>query len=326
MCRDAPARGDGLSRISSRSPSKLDDVRGACASFATLGVLIVLALLPATSSAFCFRVSGSRGAVCLPASKKPKKMVLNISVEGEYIFVHDQTGVDQNACSTITGMTPNHAHSELLVRLKVDWPDVTVPFGPIHGKRIPVIFQSAGSSTIHGTYAFSGYAYDEGCHQVSWPAGGGAACSGSFGAPGGEGGSDLWVNSLAGPKPDSNHVNVLLTPAQLIAGGLVLQPPGCQDNGNPSNFHTFGSAFGEGFEVPDTHVSLNVAESGHGVGGYSFASGTVASQVEYPVGFTLNCSQPSSQLTCMQSWDPPGAAQSAVAATTVHVERIRVIK
>jgi stearoyl-CoA desaturase (delta-9 desaturase) len=38
---------------------------------------MVLFVLPATSNALCFRVSGSRGAVCVPASKKPKKMVLN---------------------------------------------------------------------------------------------------------------------------------------------------------------------------------------------------------------------------------------------------------
>jgi hypothetical protein len=285
----------------------------------------VLSLLPATSDALCFRVSGSKGAVCTPASKKPKKMVLNISVEGEYIFTHDQTGVDQNACSTITGTTPNHAHSELLVRLKVDWHHVTVPFGPVHGARIPVFFQSAASSTIHGNYAFSGYDYDEGCHQVSWPAGGGAACSGAFAAPEGEGGSELMVNAVS-PKPDSSHVNILMTPAQLLAGGLILLPAGCQDNGSPSLFHSFGGAFGEGFEVPDTRVSLNVTPSGHSVGAYSFASGTVPSRVMYPVGFPTNCSVPASQLTCMQSWDPPGSSQSEVSATEVHVERVGVIK
>jgi hypothetical protein len=253
-------------------------------------------------------------------------MELNISVEGEYTFVHDQTGVDQNACSTTTGTTPNHAHSELLVRFKVDWTGVSVPFGPVRGRRIPVIHQSDTTSTIHGVYAFSGYDYDENCRMVSWPAGGGAACTGAFAVPSREGISDLMVNSVAGPKPDASHVNILLTPAQVISGGLILGPSGCDDNGSPSNFHTFGSAYGEGFEVPDTHVSLNVAASGHGVGAYSFASGTEPAQVEYPVGFTTNCSQPASQLTCMQSWDPPGASQTAVSATTVHVERVGVIK
>jgi hypothetical protein len=301
-------------------------VRGAGASIAALGALTVLLLAPATSSALCYRVSGAKGAVCVPASKKPKQMELNISVEGEYTFVHDQTGVDQNACSTTTGTTPNHAHSELLVRFKVDWTGVSVPFGPVRGRRIPVIHQSDTTSTIHGVYAFSGYDYDENCRMVSWPAGGGAACTGAFAVPSREGISDLMVNSVAGPKPDASHVNILLTPAQVISGGLILGPSGCEDNGSPSNFHTFGSAYGEGFEVPDTHVSLNVAASGHGVGAYSFASGTEPAQVEYPVGFTTNCSQPANQLTCMQSWDPPGTSQTAVSATTVHVERVAVIK
>ncbi len=115
-------------------------------------------------------------------------------------------------------------------------------------------------------YAFSGYAYDENCHMVSWPAGGGAACSGAFAAPPGEGGSELMANSVVPPKPDSSHVK------------------------------------------------------------YAFAIGTVPSQVKYPVGFVTDCSVPASQLTCMQSWDPPGASQSAVSATTVRVERVRVIK
>jgi hypothetical protein len=290
------------------------------------GFPMVLMLLPATSSALCFRVSGSKGATCVPASHKPKRMVLNVSVEGEYIFVHDQTVVDQNACSTTTGTTPNHAHSELLVRLKVDWPHVTVPFGPVHGARIPVLYQSAGSSMISGFYVFSGYAYDETCHMVSWPAGGGAACSGTFAVSPGEGGSELMVNPVVPPKPDSSHVNVLMTPAQILAGQLILQPAGCQDNGNPSIFHSFASAYGDGFDVPDTHVLLNVDTTGHGVGAYAFATGTVPSQVKYPVGFVTDCSVPASQLTCMQSWDPPAASQSAVSATTVRVERVRVIK
>ncbi len=253
-------------------------------------------------------------------------MVLNISVEGDYVFLHDQTGVDSNACSTTTGTTPNHAHSELLVRLKVDWRHVTVPFGPVRGARIPAVYESETTSTISGVYAFSGYSYDENCHMVSWPAGGGAACSGAFAVPTAEGISDLMVNPVVSSKPDSSHVNILMTPAQVLAGGLILQPAGCQDNGSPSNFHSFESAYGGGFEVPDTHVSLNVAPSGHGVGAYSFATGTVSSQVEYPVGFTTNCSQPASQLTCMQSWDPPGTSQSAVSATTVRVERVGVVK
>ena len=302
--------------------------RGAL-SLLALGSLIAVASLPASAGALCFRVAGAKGATCVHESKNPKEMVLNISVEGEYLFTHEETGVNQNACNTTLGTTPYHAHSELAVRLKVDWRHVKVPFGPVHGgTRIPVVYESERTSTVHGNYAFSGYDYDENCHMVSWPAGGGAACSGAFGAVNGEG-STLMVNSvgdLGSPSPGSSRVNVLLTPAQELAPGLTILPPGCQDDGSPSLLHTFSMAYGEGFEVPDTHLSLNVSESGHSVGGYSFAKGNVPAQVAYPIGFTTNCSVPASQLTCMQSWSPPGSSQSQISPTTVHVERVGVIK
>jgi len=87
-----------------------------------------------------------------------------------------------------------------------------------------------------------------------------------------------------------------------------------------------GYSSSESIGMSGIELNAIVAASGHGVGAYSFLTGTVPSQVSYPVGFITNCSDPVNQLTCMQSWDPPGASQSQVSATRVHVERVGVIK
>jgi hypothetical protein len=301
-------------------------VRRLVAAALGVGGVITLLWLPAASNAFCYRVSSATGAVCAPATKHPRKMVLDVTLEGEYVFVHDATGVDQNACGTSTGTTPNHVHSELLVKVKIDWYHVTVPFGPIHGTRVPVVVNSDSTSTIVGTYLFSGYSYDENCNKVSWPAGGGAACTGVFGVPPGEAtNSQLDVNLPPTATPGPNRVNILMTPAEVPAAGLIVNPAGCQDDGNPSTFHTFADAYGDGFETPDVQVSLNVS-AGHGVGAYAFAQGTVPSTVTLPVGFVTDCGDPASQLTCTQGWDPPNASYGATDATVVRVTRVGIVK
>jgi Ca2+-binding RTX toxin-like protein len=124
--------------------------------------------------------------------------------------------------------------------------------------------------------------------------------------------SQLFVNLPASPTPNANHVNIEITPIALPTQGLSVAPAGCEDNGSPPLFHSFEGAFGGEIRAPDTHLSLDVAKSGRGVGAYAFAEQrNVPDTVVLPASFLNNCGEPAVGLTCNQGWDPPNAEEEA---------------
>jgi hypothetical protein len=273
-------------------------------------VPLLLALWqPGASSATCYRVDSAKRAECFGKSHEPRSMELDIDIEGRYVFGHEQSGVDQNACGNGSGTTPNHEAADLAIEIHIDWRHVVVPFGPVHGSRRVLAYESQPTEEIGGSYHFSGFAYNESCTHVSWPAGGGTSCSGVF-KPTDSLRSLLFVNLPDTPTPNANHVNVEITPIAIPTQGLTAAPAGCEDNGSPPSFHSFEDAFGGEIRAPDTRLSLDVARSGHSVGAYAFAEQrNVPNTVMLPAGFVNNCGEPAAALTCNQGWDPPNAGE-----------------
>jgi hypothetical protein len=279
---------------------------GACAML--LGVLLLALLQPGAAGATCYRVDSAKRTECFGKSHEPKSMELNIDFEGRYVFGREQSGVDQNACGNGSGTTPNHLSADLDIQFHVDWDHVVVPFGPVHGSRRVLVYESQPTDELAGSYHFSGFAYNESCSQLSWPAGGGS-CSGVFKATEPVH-SLLFVNLPDTPKPNANHVNIEITPIAIPTPGLSVAPAGCEDNGSPPGFHSFEGAFGAEIHAPDTSLSLDVAKSGHSIGAYAFTEQrNVPDTVTLPASFVNNCSEPAAGLTCSQGWDPPNAEE-----------------
>jgi hypothetical protein len=301
-------------------------VAGSSGALGMVALVLSLAVSqPGAASATCYRVAGSKHAECFGKSHEPKAVELTIDMEGHYVFGREQNGVDHISCGDGSTSTPNHERTELTVEFHLDWQHVIVPIGPVRKARHVEAYESNPTEEVVGAYRFSGFAYDENCKQVSWPGEGSGSCEGMF-KPNNDVKSLLFVNLPVTPKPDADHVNVEIAPISLPSQGLNVAPAGCNDNGSPPAFHTFAAAYGESVLAPDTHLSLDVARSGHGVGAYSFAKQSNApGRVVLPGGFVNNCGEPAAELTCTQGWDPPDAEEES-GHGEVLIEREKLIK
>jgi hypothetical protein len=258
-----------------------------------IGTVALLGLWrPAASGAVCFRVSAKDPLDCF---KTPtyRYMLLNVVLQGDFDYTRVQDGQDQNACGDGSNTTPNSSTESYGFNFDVVWYHLKVPFAPVKGGRGVKVYKS-GKSTISGTYLFHGMDYDEDCNQVTWPAGSGqSACQGQLAATSQKLGLNF-VNYPSATRPDKNHVVIDMQPVPLDA--LSATPAGCNDS--DGQFHSYDEL--SGGESPDALVSLNV--SNRSLGGRRFVHGPVALRVQDPAGFITDCSVPSAQLGCHETW------------------------
>lgn len=260
---------------------------------ATIAVLALLGLWrPAPSGAVCFTVSANERLACFKTPAH-RYMLLNVVLKGGFDYTRVQSGQDQNACGNGSGTTPNSATESYGFNFDVVWYHVKVPFAPVKGGRGVKAYQS-GKATISGAYLFHGMDYDGHCNQVTWPAGSGQPnCQGRLAMTSQKLGLNL-VNYPSATPPDKSHVVIDLQPVPLDA--LSATPAGCNDS--DGQFHSYDELSDS--ESPDALVSLNV--SPRNLGGRRFVHGPVALRVQDPAGFITDCSVPSAQLECHETW------------------------
>ncbi len=283
--------------------------------------MLMLVAIPASASALCYRVDSSAHAVCLPSGKKPKEMVLDIQASGSFSFTHTDSGVQPNAeCANATDTGPFSDSSSLQLKFQAGWEDVKVPFGPLHTRKV---IGFSGSLLFDGSYNFSGTGTDSNCQPYSWPAGGGS-CSGRFAYTYNESSgesassSELLENLIApGGNATAGQVPLEFTPVEALQPGAT--PAGCNDS--EGQFHSFQNEFA-GIETPYEELNLDV-DPGHGEGAYAFAKGHETVKIKPPPDFQANCSDPSSQYVCSQSWSPPG---SGTATASIEIQRVGIVK
>ena len=291
------------------------------AAAAAMIAMLMLVALPAGASALCYRVDSSAHAVCLPSGKKPKEMVLDIQASGSFAFTHTDSGVQPNAsCANATDTGPFSDSSSLQLKFQAGWEEIKVPFGPL---RVRKVLGLSGSLQFEGTYNFSGSGTDSNCDPYNWPAGGGG-CSGEFSFTYNEhtgdsaSSSELFENLIApGGNSSAGQVPIEFTPVEALQPAV--SPAGCNDS--EGQFHSFQNEFA-GIETPYEELNLDV-DPGHGVGAYSFARGHETAKIKPPPDFQSNCSDPSSQYVCSQSWSPPG---SGTATASISIQRVGIVK
>lgn len=282
-----------MGRVEPRAGSSGRLTRRLLALGAAITAVALLGLWrPAPSGAVCFRVSAKDPLDCF---KTPtyRYMLLNVVLQGNFDYTRVQNGQDQNACGTGSATTPSSSAESFGFNFDVVWYHVKVPFAPVKGGRGVKVYKSA-KATISGTYLFHGMDYDQDCNQVTWPAGSGqAGCQGRLAATT----RKLGLNSVNYPsatRPEKHHVVIDMQPVPLDA--LSATPAGCNDS--DGQFHSYDEL--SGGESPDALVSLNV--STRSLGGRRFVHGPVALRVREPAGFMTDCSVPSAELDCNETW------------------------
>ena len=289
-------------------------MRSARWALLVLGPIGLCCLMPAGASALCYRVAGSRHAVCLRPGVKPKAMIFNVTATGTFVFERTSTGVDQNACGSGSGTTPNGAAAILAVTFDATWEHVTVPLGPVRARRVKPYAGKVDVSDLKA--AWKGFAYDENCQKVTWPAHGEWCTTAGM--------LDPFQNELIENLPEAGATSPRSVPLYLSPVEIVTPlgfGPSCTDSGGAN--HAWSDAFGAGIEAPAIVVRVS-AVPGKGEAAYNFVRGESSEKIEYPPGFRTNCGDPSAQLACSESWSPPGSGGDGTAS--VELERVAVVK
>jgi hypothetical protein len=273
----------------------------------------ICCLIPATASALCYRVAGSPHAVCVQHGKVPKAMIFDVSASGEFVFVRQDSGVDQNACGNASGTTPNGDNEQMTVAFDGTWERVEVPFGPVHAHTTKTYEGQVDVPDVKAIW--KGFNYDGSCNRVTWPAHGGwCSTSGSVEPHA----TPLFENVPGSGEATSSTVPLYVSPVELLTP--LGSGQSCIDSGGAD--HAWSDAFGGGIETPAIDIVMKVLP-GKGEAAYNFASGEPGYTVRYPPGFKTNCSDPSAQLTCSEDWSPPG---SALGDISVEVKRVGIVK